>query len=65
MCCLFKLLDQLPHAISSSQRVSFVIADLVNQGVESHASSVSSPTASRPVGSATRFETQSPLDARK
>jgi hypothetical protein len=32
---MFKLLDQLPHAIKgSSQRVSFVIADFVNQGVE-------------------------------
>jgi hypothetical protein len=32
---MFKLLDQLPHAIKgSSQRVSFVIADFLNQGVE-------------------------------
>ena len=32
---MFKLLDLLPHAIKgSSQRVSFVIADLFNQGVE-------------------------------
>ena len=31
---MFKLLDLLPHAIKgSSQRVSFVIADLFNQGV--------------------------------
>ena len=35
MVLLFELLDLLPHAIKGSgQRVSFVIADLDNQGVQ-------------------------------